>query len=357
MTEKLTFYLDRSGAELDDRCGQAFYWNRMANGKGIVPNLDALALRVGGEIHEDAAVVAEMPDLRPEDCERYTKAIFDKLPFDCPQAEREVAYRRAGWFTALVLYNEPKLRGIYDTIHTESELILDRDPLWMAVTPDRVLKHRVGGYHVYRELKSTISSSSKWLRSWHRRAQLHTSMAALKEEGINVEFAQIMGLMKGDYREGQLRHPYVYAYYNTQTHEWTPEYRRGGNWILAPIWEYPGGIVEWVQRCGEDVALAQFPHTEPIFLDMGLVEDFVKRRTHRAQTIAAWQGRGSPADDMVWLFERRTQNCIPAFGDPCPYNPICWNPSWQHNPQDHPDFKPRDPHHLVELVGVSEYES
>jgi hypothetical protein len=90
---------------------------------------------------------------------------------------------------------------------------------------------------------------------------------------------------------------------------------------------------------------------------MGLVEDFVKRRIHRAQEIAAWQGRGSPPDDMVWLFERRTQNCIPAFGDPCPYNPICWNASWRHNPQDHPDFKPRDPHHLVELVGVSEYET
>lgn len=351
------FYLDRSGAELDDKCGRAFYNNRLLGGIGIVPHEEALALRVGGEIHEDAAQIAAMEDLSPNAVADQVAKTLGQLQPDAPLSDLEIAYRRAGWFVALGLYNEPRVRYLFTTVQTEAELILDREPLWMAVTPDRVLQHKEQGWRYYRELKSTISASNKWLKSWHRRAQLHTSMAALNEEGIHVEFAQIMGLMKGDYREGLLRHPYVYAYYNTATREWTHEPKRGGNWILAPTWEYPGGIVEWVQRCGEEVASAQFPHTEPIFLDMDLVEDFIARRTHRAQEIAAWQDRGSPPGDMVWLFEKRTQNCIPAFGDPCPYNPICWNPSWRNNPQDHPEFKPRDPHHLIEKLGEADYET
>jgi len=49
------------------------------------------------------------------------------------------------------------------------------------------------------------------------------------------------------------------------------------------------------------------------------------------------------------VFEQRTSKCRPAFGDQCPYLPLCWNVSMQDNPLAK-GFVPRVPHHEVEIV-------
>lgn len=345
---------DRTTAETDDRCGMRRWWYKHEGGIGIVPVQEAIALRVGRDVHEDLATLATLEDISVPKI----KDLIEELRHanDTPGlslSEREVLYRRLGWLAAYAIFVEPRVRAEYETIGVEEEHILDRSPLWISYTPDRYLRHREGRYLVYREYKSTISASTKWLASWAFAPQIHIGIAGMQEElGEKVAFGQVMGLMKGDTREGRLNHPYVWGWYNSSTSEWTHEYSkaRTAAWTKMPIWEFPGGTVEWVLKCGEDVAKGQFPHTPPIFYNERLLNDWVTRRTAREIEVAEvveecrvdWNKR-------VMYFEPRTAQCRPPFGDSCPYLLPCHNAAVRENPLACSDFKQRVPHHATEV--------
>jgi hypothetical protein len=347
------YYTDRTTATTDDRCGMRRWWYKHEAGTGIVPVEEALALTVGKQTHEDLAAIAELEDISPNTIGDLIGDLLKSLPPDPTQKQLELAYRRVGWLAAYALYIEPLVRRDYETISVEAEHILDRTPLWIGYTPDRYLRHRAGGYLVYREYKSTITAGAKWLASWPFAVQIHIGLAGMEEElGEKVAFGQVMGLMKGDYREGRLAHPHVWAYRNSNTGEWTYDYNkaRAAVWDHAPVWEYPGGVVEWVQRCGEAVAKQQFPHTAPIFYNERILNDWIYRRTFREAQIAEvaddcrtdWQKR-------ILYFEPRNEQCRPAFGDACPYLIACHNAAVRENPLGCSDFTRRTPHHEVEV--------
>lgn len=343
---------DRSACDLDDKCGMARWWNRHAEKRGLVPTQEADALLVGSQIHEDLEWAATC-DLSMEGLANRVRTLLE-LPVDARQDERERAYRRAGWLIAYCLYVEPGLRTTYENVSTEDELILNRDPLWIAITPDRILRNRTTGALVYREYKSTISASYKWTNSWRYAIQLHVGMKAVEEElGEKLAYAQIMGLMKGDNRNGRLIHPYVWGWFSVSRNEWTNEYNkaRGSDWMPRAVWEYPGGLIEWVQRCGEDEGLAQFPHSPPVFLNNSMLEDWVGRRTHRERVIRSVEDQCKASwEDRVIYFEPRTSQCSPAYGFECPYVPLCWNAESRKDPLAKGLYKERQPHHIIELT-------
>lgn len=354
------FLIDRSGAELDDQCGQAFWWNRLEGKRGIMPRAEAAALQVGREIHEDLATIAVGPDVSPDGLHRWASALLSGMAGDEPsQQVLEFLYRRLGWVVAFALFVEPTIRETFENVLVEGELILDRSPLLVATTPDRILRHRQEGYLVYREYKSTISAGPKWMDSWAYAPQLHTGMAAVSEEfGEPVRYAQVMGLLKGtpSYTDGRLLHPFVWGYYNEKTGGWTSEYEnaKSSGWRPMPVWEYPRGVVAWITEVvGREAALAVFPHTAPVFYNARLLEDWIRRRTHREQVIAAVKEecRSDPATRAIY-FERRTRSCRPAFGDACPYRLACWNAVVEANPLASEDYIERVPHHEIELTGA-----
>jgi hypothetical protein len=361
--EGRTIYLvDRSGAETDDKCGMAYWLNRKEGParRGLVPKGESIHLEIGRQTHEDMAALAEMDDLTPPALQRLCDDLMAGLTADHRQDRKkmEMLYRRMGWLVAWALFREPMIRQRYENVGIERELVLDRTPLWIAVTPDRVVRDRVNNYLVYLEYKTTISASQKWLDSWRYQIQLHTSMAAVEEEAIEepLKFAHVIGLMKGQVVEGRLRHPYVWAYKNTRTNEWTHDYQkaRSGEWEPAPVWDFPLGIVEWVQRCGEEVAASQFPMTAPIFLNIRLLNEWIDRRIFREEEIASVAEKCY--DDLTLrsrYFPRHTNRCKPGFGDACPYLKICWNAESARNPSADPDYEERVPHHDLEIVGVN----
>jgi hypothetical protein len=358
MDEKpLTFYTDRSAAEADDKCGMKFWHNRHAGGKGLVPVETAEALEVGRDVHEDLALIAEMEDISEKAIGKVVDDILEGVVNETLRTyphKSELLFRRLGWLVAYALYIEPKVREVYENVSTEREIALDRSPLIVGVTPDRTLRHRKGRYLVYREYKSTISSSQKWLNSWKYAIQLHTSLKAIEEEtGEKVKFAQVMGLMKGYYSNSDKRlvHPYANAYYNEKTDKWSHDYRSGFEWVPTPVWEYPGGIVEWVKWCGQEVAEKQFPHTEPIFLNEMMVDNWVARRTSREKEVSLVKDLCRDDHSLRAIhFEQRTNQCSPPFGDSCPYLVLCWNASYALHPEKHPDFVERKPHHDLEMI-------
>jgi hypothetical protein len=353
---KKVYLLDRSGAETADRCGMSYYWQRLHGRRGIVPVNKAEALEVGGEIHEDLQTIATMEDISEQAITTFVNdGLAEALSGVGPdsQVAHELAYRRYGWAAAFALFIEPRIRASYDTTKVEGELILDRGDLWVPVTPDRVLRHKVNGLGVYREYKSTISASSKWLRSWHKAPQLHLGIAALREDGTDIAYAQVMGLMKGQVRDGRLAHPYTWGYRNSGSGAWTHDYAkaRGAAWVPAPVWNYPGGLVQWVKVCGEEVALAQFPHTEPVFLNEKLLNHFITRWTAQMKQwgSVAELCRQNPEARAIF-FPHRTNQCEPAFGDPCPYRWACWNATVGADPLASGYYVEREPHHEVEIM-------
>jgi hypothetical protein len=354
---KRIYLLDRSGGELDDDCGMAFFWNRVwhppgSPHHGIVDPKESVYLKIGREIHEDLAMIADMKDLRPEAIQErvddLTKDLTDEDRID--QAFMETLYRRAGWLAGFALFIEPKLREQFDTVFMEDEIILDREPLWIPVTPDRVLRSKATGKLHYREYKSTVSTSSGWMNQWTFAIQLHLGMKALEEElGEPVEYAQIQALSKGYIGANGLSHPYVYGWHNPTTNEWTQEYKAGNAWNKRGVWEHPGGVVKWVQKCGEGAAFGVFPCSAPVFLNVNMLDSWVARKTARMKEI---DHNGEACIEHKELrklvFEQRTKKCRPPFGDPCPYLKLCWNAPGEARAAQ--DYIPRIPHHEIENI-------
>lgn len=360
---KIHFLTDRSAVEMDDKCGMKWFWNRKYGARGIVPKDQDLALRIGGETHEDLARIAEMEDISQGAIQEVVDDLIQKAalsPTDrLHQGEMELFYRRLGWLVGFALFIEPKIREQYDDIGIEKELILDRDPLFVPVTPDRVLKAKHGDMLVYREYKSTITAKKQWIMSWHWKPQLHIGMAAIQEETQKrISFAQIMGLMKGSYSEGEnprLRHPYVWGYQNVETGEWACKYEdaRSRDWLPMPVWEYEGGIVEWVKKCGEETAKEMFPHSPPVFLNHRLLSSWVARRINRERRVhPAIKTCQTNHHIREVLFEMRTNECQPAFGSQCPYLAACHNATINEDPLKSGQYIERQPHHEVEIVGL-----
>lgn len=350
--EKRIIYLeDRSGAETDDSCGMKYWFNRLEGGKGIVPAEEQLPLLIGRQTHEDLASLAQMEDISEGHIKEVVAEILAPLTEEdrAQSAKMELLYRRLGWFVGFALYVEPKLRERFEDIGIEREIILDRDPLYVPTQPDRLLRSRSNGIIHYLEYKSTISTSLKWQQSWPFAIQMHIGIAAAQEEiGKKVAFGQVMGLMKGYSSDGRLHHPYVWGWYNHARNDWSHEYQRGMDWTPMPVWEYNGGIVEWVKRCGPDVAAGQFPLSPPIFLNERMLDEWVKRRLMRQRLIRAVKSAcQKDLGRRALHFQRITRSCRPPFGDPCQYLLCCHNAQAELDPTGTGQYVPREPHHDI----------
>lgn len=365
MNKVIPLITDRSAAETDDTCGMKFWWNRIAEDGGIVPRAEPEALAVGAAIHEDFAFLAQMDDLSEDNLARYADSLLTSLTDDdkLDQRRMEILYRRIGWFIAWALFKEPGIRENWENVAVEGELILDRSPLWLQVTPDRLLRNRHDPLLVkYLEYKSCLSASKKWLDSWRYAIQIHSSLKAVQEEiGESIRYATVVGLVKGSYSfaDDRLMHPYVWAWQNQSSAEWEHRYdkARTNQWLPMPVWEFGSkdgrAIVEWVKRCGALVADQQFPSTAPIFLDERMLDEWITRRTYRLRMIEEVKDECAkdPSTRAIY-FEARTKNCRPPFGDSCPYIPLCWNAERARSPLASGDFIKRTPHHDLESIGI-----
>lgn len=356
----LIFLTDRSAVEMDDTCGMKYWLNRKEGRRGIVPKEEPLALMVGSATHKDLQTVASWDHemLQPKNIQVELDTILGDLTIDdkANTPKMEILYRRLGWLAAFALYIEPRIRERYEGVSIEAEIILDRDPLWVAATPDRVLRRKSDKKLEYREYKTTISASNQWMHSWQYAIQLHIGIAAAQEElKEKVHFAQIMGLMKGSksYTDGHLVHPYVWGYFNRKKGEWTHTYNeaRSADWEAMPVWEYEGGIVEWVEMCGQEVALNQFPQSPPTMLNERMLNEWVRRRLHRETQIRLMEDTcKTNLDTRSVYFERRTKNCRPPFGDACQYLSVCWNAEVNADPLAKGEYVERIPHHELEIM-------
>lgn len=144
---------------------------------------------------------------------------------------------------------------------------------------------------------------------------------------------------------GKQSSPFCYAYKRAGNPPFTEEqisYDYKAGFKRFPVWELPGGVRAWVDKMPADVLAAQFPMTAPIFVDERLVEGFFKQTLARERTIQA-------GGDLDVVYPQRFDQCVPYFGKPCQFRPIC------HGGVDNPledGFTYREPHHEAELKAL-----
>lgn len=337
---------NRTAIEQDWKCGRSRWWGQHEGGVGLMPLEEASALRVGKEIHEDFAnlIMGKPCDIQP-------------FPENDQAAQEEWA-RRIGWAYAWGRFAWEKwFADSYDVVGVEHELVLSRPDLWVAFTADATLRNRETRKLVVIDFKSVGNLGYGWMDSWPFSIQMHMNILGVEEEyGEDVSHAQVIGLVKGQYRDGKLRHPYVWGYFKNGT--WSSEYKWG--WELRPTWEYGSGgktgVMEWVEFCGENMALAQFPMSAPVVVDRRLVERLITLRAKREadvhyilKTIPLTFAEMSDEDLDVLdqHFEPRYSVCKPTFGNECPFLKCCHNADIGADPIGSGYFVQRIPHHDV----------
>jgi len=334
MKVKQAFMIEFPMTELDESCGMKLWYNRIEGGKGILRKEDVVKEAINKQIHSDLRAIARMEDIRAGAITEVVEDILRPLtPEDRKdKSKMELLYRRIGWFVAFALFKEPEIREKYETVPTDSEVILDREGLFIVTYPDRVLKAKDPEEVSYREyvLMPAGLTPKKWLQSWYYNMRLHVGMAAVAAEiHQQIDFGMVMGLSEGytSVVDERLVHPYVWAYRNKKD-EWAMCIRSdGGVWQPAPIWEFPGGIVKWVQACGKGIADSQFHFSPPVGLNKTMLDGWVARKLHREREIFSVQ---NACHDNQYLrgiyFERRTSQCQPMNREHCPYLKACWLP-------------------------------
>ena len=335
MISPLIFYDSKTSAETDWECGMKYWWQKYHGGGGIVPVEEASYFLAGRQLHEDMEPFAKGVSVETA-CD-----LILPLPTDATQVQLEQWSRRKGWVTAWGLYIEPYLRAFGDEVLCEDELLLCRDPLRVRTRPDRVQRRRGGGL-VYREWKTTASTRREWCEGWRYSIQLHIGLAALGEaSGEKAEYGQVTGLYKGTEKDGRLVHPYVWAYFKDG--EWSHEWKRG--WDHRPVWEYEGGYIDWVTRCGKETADKMFVWSPPVGLDTRIIDRYVTRRIERLREVATV--KDACQTDIKLReehFEMRFSKCRPPYGEPCQYLAACHNASVNANPVESGLYIPRGEH-------------
>ena len=335
VSNRVSFLTDLNEYETDMACGMKLWYTKCEGGYGVVPKESVLANRVLHETHNDLRNVAEMEDLSVAAIQDGVGAVLDGLTEDDKKNVKmmEVLYRRLGWFAAWALFIEPKLREVYDNVPIDPWVYLDRDPLWVTVEPDRVLRNRSTKEVVYWEYIPTTVLTRKWLETWEKQPRPQVGMAAVREHHrMVVNYAQIRALAKGfiDYK-GKLIHPYVYGKFNKNTGEFVKTSYTGTmvGFEEKPIWEYKNGIVQWVLACGEETAHAQFSCGPRIDPEPQILVDWVAQRLNRERTINAHRDICQTNRHLRSInFVKNPGTCNPLYGDECQYKDLCYDKSY-----------------------------
>lgn len=333
MSNHHTYIVDIASSEQDDTCPMKTWFGKFEGGRGIVPKNQVLPNQMIAETHADFRHLAKMMDITPENIQKVVESALSELtPEDkLNRKAMELLYRRLGWFVAYALFKEPEVRAKYYDVGIDAELILDRDPLWVVTEPDRLLMDR--GTEEYTYLEYTLMppgiSNKNWLQQWLYNIRLHVGIAALADaKKINADYGQMMGLSEGYISsvDGRLVHPYVWGYRDDK-----------GNWSIGfktenegfkptPVWEFPGGIMGWVQLCGKTAADFQFQLSPPIRINRAQVNEWVSRRLHRERAVKIMADTCHVNYHLRTIhFQKNSSQCRPANGPACPFLKACWD--------------------------------
>lgn len=338
-----TYYLtDVTVAKIDEACQRRFWYHELEAGRGVVAKEDLVTEQLLDATQSDLRLMQTLTDdqLLPGSLSAAVMELEAGLTSEEKQdsVALHAFYRRLGWMAAWALYHEPVIRTAFETIPLPPKITLNMDPLQVTIEPGRLLRSRATKELIYRYFQPTPVTNQRWRSSLYYSAVPHLEMRAVSEfTNLHVKTCQPVGMQMGyisQVKEArELNHPYVNAYYNPDNLNWSHNFLIGKDWEEKKVWDFPGGVVAWVEQCGSDVAYAQFAIGPRIDYVNRHVEEWTSRRLHRERQVNSIRQEAITSHYIRnQHFPLNTAACAPLHSETCPYTPLCWDPALIFNP-------------------------
>lgn len=364
----MTHVFSPSGAKDDSRCRRTTYWRRVHGQRGIEPvglDLDLLFGKVmhaasAGLVqgHDPIGIVATAVDEISQAIEagRWPQLTQEEID----HMHLELANLAAGIVWAFNRRIVPRMLEEYEILSVEQERVKwFRPGFGLRATTDVLLRAKDGSLPGigYREYKTTSSTSGSWFKQWMRNPQAWAGAVVTPEEifGEPVQWFEVLGLYKGQVRDGVRSSPFCYGYRLACPEEPHPsemkptefwrdgilydtESRRQKGWEKFPAHAFPGGVRGWVDAMSEETLDTQFPITPPVLIDEELLQTWLRQQLLREEEIAqaksllfegvAGQPIAPEHEQLVLdtVFKQSFDQCDPAIGKACPFGECCHNP-------------------------------
>lgn len=278
------------------------------------------------------------------------------------QADPEVWFRERanlmrgmilGWAKVIL----PQIVGMGKIYAVEQEVTLTQDGLCMMTQPDVLIEPHDSDELIYVEWKTTKQPSPGWFMHWTTAPQFMAAALAVKETlNKNVGLYQVIGLVKGDYRDGWQHSPFCWGWKyrladGSYDYAWQWEDARRKGWERFQI---PESMLEWwVENMPQDTLVKQFPQTLPIPIAEYQTAAFARQMFLREQSIRCGKENIRELPEIAELvldgvFPQHFTNCNPVIGKACWAHELCWQPAVAANPIGSGKFVWRVSHHEME---------
>lgn len=264
-----------------------------------------------------------------------------------------------GTIAAWMRIRWPQLREEFEFVAIERELRWKLAPgIIDQVRVDALARRKADGGLFYVEWKTAGEGGDEWVAQWEHNTQILANTLAIEEVlGERVEGVLIEGLMKG--RRGIDRNPkspfyqrriqqsaVCYGYVHDQAGEYRIDYTRANGWRKIAVWrEMP--VEEWVRRVmSEDECARMFAPCPPIranrkqlarWREAAIVQNH--ERQARLELL-----REDPARIHL-LFPINDDHCFRYWGNPCPFERLCFTEQIERDPLASGLFRRRVNHH------------
>jgi len=340
--------VDRSRLETHWRCPRRRYWNYDYDGTGIAPIDFAWPLQLGILCHQGAATLARawegeqhaalptlVDEVRDLTCSAFTR--YDGR--EMGSAEEWGAWA-GGIMAAMAQRFLPRLFEDYEPVLIEGELYCDLPgdpPVRVMVSPDMVLRHRVTKALCYLEYKTTGARDTvKWASSWKYQPQLHLGCRAIAAHFREpCQAAIVQGWQKPYKGYGRLNSSLIHGYRKNGTIQ--RKYKYGWErFVVDQPWA-------WMETFSQEEWSDLFPQTLPIAVNDQLLEQYCRQIGPQERALTH-----KTPEDLDRHYPQTFTQCLPSFGERCPFVEACHIPAVRQNPLGSSFYTRRRPHHRME---------
>ncbi len=360
-------YFSHSRCDTDESCRRHRYLSSEWGGTGLSPTNAGWDLVYGNLIHSHLDGLAKTGgiDYIAARMECYKAAVDAGIGM---LIARDWSAMAEGHLRGFVKNVWPRWMKEYDIVEAEkmrSWDALTADPWYGADSSvqqvfrfryrqDILLRNKFNGQLTYIDYKTTSSDDSKWVASWSKHPQLHSSAYAMAQNGINIDQMLVQGLYKGwkDKKTGGPTSIFCKGWVNRQFSmmpEYSYTYQRSKGWEAFSTADEFDDLSEWVANMPADILLKQFPCTGPIMPRMDIGKEWFAQQLIREVEVAeaASKLQSAQSQDEVdqilrRYFKQNLTKCQPSFGYECEMKNICWVPSVGADPLASGEFKRRE---------------
>ena len=335
LMSKLHFF-SYSRADRDDGCRRARYYASEFGGTGLTPLNQGFDLAYGNIIHKGLEQLATSGSInyaafRKEAQDEASKTLHPSIARDYgAMAEGHLrGFERAVW---------PRWMSEYEIIETEKLRSWEVVPGYVfRFRQDILLKSKFDGLIVYPDYKTTSSNDAKWIASWAKSPQLHSSAHALQASvGIEVTNCIIQGLYKGykDRKTGAPTSPFTYGWVNREFSmmpQYSYSYQRSRGWEKFATADEFEDLSSWVANMPAELLAEQFPQTGPIGPRTDIAESYFRQQLMRERQVGyaleeltTCETVEDATEVLDFHFKQTFSRCQPAYGFACEFADLCW---------------------------------